>query len=363
MFIKKVTLKDFRNYRQQTVELDPGLNIFAGENASGKTNFAESVYFAALGKSPRTNHSKEMINWSAKQAYINLTVGKKFRDHEITLLVDNKDKKKLLLDGLPCSRISDLVGVLNVVYFSPDELKMIKDGPQERRRFIDISLCQQSKNYLYSLQKYNNVLAQRNKLLKSGFGVNTLKETLFVWDAQLAKYGAYIIRKRYDFIEKLKKLAFISHDKLSGGKEKLALSYECALGYDDEEELEKQFSESLKASFLKDTELFFTTFGCHRDDMDITVDGIDVRKYGSQGQQRSAALSLKFAEIDLFGEETGEKPVLLLDDVLSELDENRRSELIKMSSSIQTIITCTEFDEKADHTLFNVSAGTITRPK
>lgn len=361
MFIKKVTLKDFRNYRQQTVELDPGLNIFAGENASGKTNFAESIYFAALGKSPRTNHSKEMINWSAKQAYINLTVGKKFRDHEITLLVDNKDKKKLLLDGLPCSKLSDVVGVLNVVYFSPDELRMIKDGPQERRRFIDISLCQQSKNYLYSLQKYNAVLAQRNKLLKSGLGLNTLKETLFVWDQQLAKYGAYIISKRYKFIENLKHFAEISHDKLSGGKEKLSLSYECDLSYDDEETLFSEFSNSLKAAFEKDTELCFTTFGCHRDDIDITIDGVDVRKFGSQGQQRSAALSLKFAEIALFGEEVGEKPVLLLDDVLSELDEKRRASLLEMSSSLQTIITCTEFDENVPYTLFRVRNGNIKK--
>lgn len=361
MFIRKVRLKDFRNYKDQTVELNEGLNVFAGANASGKTNFAESVYFAALGKSPRTSHSKEMINWDCRQAQVNVTVAKKFRDHDICISVDSKDKKRLLLDGLPCSKLSDVVGVLNVVYFSPDELRMIKEGPQERRRFMDISLCQQSKSYLYSLQKYNNVLAQRNKLLKSGFGINTLKETLFVWDAQLAKYGAYIIKKRYDFIEKLKNLAFESHNKLSGEKEKLSLSYECALGYDDEENLQREFAESLKAAFEKDTELNFTTFGCHRDDMDITVDGIDVRKYGSQGQQRSAALSLKFAEIDLFGEETGEKPVLLLDDVLSELDENRRARLIEMSSSLQTIITCTEFDEKVDHTLFKVSNGTVKK--
>lgn len=361
MFIRKVRLKDFRNYTDQTVELSEGLNVFAGANASGKTNFAESIYFAALGRSPRTAHSKEMINWDKKQALVNVVVAKKFRDHEIALTVDSKDKKRLLLDGLPCSKLSDVVGVLNVVYFSPDELRMIKEGPQERRRFIDISLCQQSKNYLYSLQKYNAVLAQRNKLLKSGFGVNTLKETLFVWDAQLSKYGAYIIRKRYDFIEKLKKLALFSHDTLSGGKEKLALSYECALSYDDEEELERQFCESLRAAFEKDVDLSFTTFGCHRDDMDITVDGVDVRKYGSQGQQRSAALSLKFAEIDLFNEETGERPVLLLDDVLSELDETRRTKLLEMSSSLQTIITCTEFDENVDRTLFKVSAGTIKK--
>lgn len=361
MYIKKVRLKDFRNYTDQTVELNDGLNVFAGENASGKTNFAESVYFAALGKSPRTSHSREMINWAAKQAFVNVTVSKKFRDHEISLSLDSKDKKRLLLDGLPCSKLSDVVGVLNVIYFSPDELKTIKEGPQERRRFIDISLCQQSKNYLYSLQKYNNVLAQRNKLLKSGFGTNTLKETLFVWDTQLAKYGAFIIKKRYLFVEKLKELAQKSHYSLSGGKEKLSLSYECALGYDDEEELAREFLESLKAAFEKDTELNFTTFGCHRDDLDITVDGVDVRKYGSQGQQRSAALSLKFAEIDLFGEELGEKPVLLLDDVLSELDENRRARLLEMSSSLQTVITCTEFDENVPFTLFRVSSGKIEK--
>lgn len=361
MFISKVRLKDFRNYKDQTVELEQGLNVFAGANASGKTNFAESVYFAALGKSPRTSHSKEMINWESKQAFVYVTVRKKFRDHEIALSLDGKDKKRLLLDGLPCSKLSDVVGVLNVVYFSPDELRMIKDGPAERRRFIDISLCQQSKNYLYSLQKYNNVLAQRNKLLKSGFGTNTLKETLFVWDSQLAKYGAYIIRKRYLFAEKLKKLAASSHSVLSDGKEALSVSYECALGFDDEETLQNDFAQSLRVSFEKDVELCFTTFGCHRDDLDISVNGTDVRKYGSQGQQRSAALSLKFAEIDLFGEEVGEKPVLLLDDVLSELDENRRARLIQMSSSLQTIITCTEFDEDVPHSLYKVREGTIEK--
>lgn len=360
MFIRKVRLKDFRNYKDQSVELSEGLNVFEGENASGKTNFAESVYFAALGKSPRTAHSKEMINWAAKQAYVYVTVAKKFRDHEIALSIDSKDKKRLLLDGLPCSKLSDVVGVLNVVYFSPDELKMIKEGPSERRRFIDISLCQQSKNYLYALQKYNTVLAQRNKLLKSGLGVNSLKETLFVWDCQLSKYGAYIINKRYLFIQKMKEAAKKSHLLLSGGKEELSLSYECDLGFDDTEVLEKEFAQSLKASFEKDTELFFTTFGCHRDDLDITVDGTDVRKFGSQGQQRSAALSLKFAEIDLFEEETGEKPVLLLDDVLSELDENRRSKLLEMSSSLQTVITCTEFEEKVSCTRFRVKNGNIS---
>lgn len=361
MFIKQVSLRNFRNYREQTVLLENGLNVLAGKNASGKTNFAESVYCGALGKSPRTSKDKEMINWGCDFARIDIKVAKKYRDFDITLIIDDKDKKRLSIGGIPCSKMSELIGVLNVVYFSPDEIKMIKESPQERRRFVDISLCQQSKKYLYSLQKYNAVLAQRNKLLKSGLGQNTLKQTLFVWDNQLASYGAYIIKKRYEFVKKLKDFAYNSHKFLTDGKENLSLSYECTLDDADENEIKDMFLQSLNAAFEKDVNLFYTTFGCHRDDLSIKIDDIDVRKFGSQGQQRSAALSLKFAEIDLFGDELGEKPVLLLDDVLSELDNTRREKLLQMSSSLQTIITCTEFNENVPHTLYSVSGGKIQK--
>lgn len=360
MYIKQVQLNDFRNYASQSMTLTEGLNVFEGHNASGKTNFAESIYCSALGKSPRTSKDKDLIRWGSQLARINVVVARKYRDYEIGLVI-NKDKKRLTIDGVPCAKMSDIVGILNVVYFSPDEMKMIKESPQERRRFIDISLCQQSKNYLFTLQKYNNVLAQRNKLLKTGLGINTLKETLFVWDMQLAKYGAYIIKKRYDFVHKLKDFAGNAHDFLTDGKEKLKISYECALPSDDIEVIANEFVLALKNSFEKDCDLNYTTFGCHRDDLDISIDNIDVRKFGSQGQQRSTALSLKFAEIDLFKDELGEKPVLLLDDVLSELDKSRRNKLLEMSASLQTIITCTEFEENTPHSLYKVNNGIITK--
>ena len=360
MRIGKVTLTDFRNYTSQTVTLKEGLNVFEGENASGKTNFAESLYCCAIGKSPRTQNDKEMIRWGADRASASVEVIKQYRSYEVRLIIDSKGKKRLAIDGVPAYKMSEILGVLNIVYFSPDELKLIKEGPAERRRFMDISLCQQSKPYLFNLQKYNASLAQRNKLLKSGLGINSLKQTLFVWDTQLAKHGAYITRKRYEFAQKLKTYAKNAHLKLSCEKEELGISLESSLEYDDIEAVAEQYRAALSANVEKDIDLSFTSFGCHRDDLKITLNDIDVRKFGSQGQQRSAALSLKFAEIDLFWGEVGERPVLILDDVLSELDAARSRRLLEMSANLQTIITCTHFDEDIPHSSFKVSDGSIS---
>lgn len=361
MRIGKVTLTDFRNYASQTVTLDDGLNVFEGENASGKTNFAESLYCCALGKSPRTQNDKEMIRWGADRACVVVEVIKQYRSYEVRLLIDSKGKKRLAIDGIPAYKMSEILGILNIVYFSPDELRLIKDGPAERRRFMDISLCQQSKNYVYNLQKYNAALAQRNKLLKSKLGYESLKQTLFVWDTQLAKHGAYVTRKRYEFAQKLKTYAKKAHSMLSDSKEQLDISLESALEYDDIEAVAEQYRDCLQANVQKDIDLSFTSFGCHRDDLKITLNDIDVRKFGSQGQQRSAALSLKFAEIDLFDGEVGERPVLILDDVLSELDERRSARLLEMSSDLQTVITCTRFDESIPHSSFRVINGNIAK--
>lgn len=359
MRIGKVTLTDFRNYASQTVTLKEGLNVFEGENASGKTNFAESLYCCAIGKSPRTQNDKEMIRWGADRASASVEVIKQYRSYEVRLIIDSKGKKRLAIDGVPAYKMSEILGVLNIVYFSPDELKLIKEGPAERRRFMDISLCQQSKPYLFNLQKYNSCLAQRNKLLKSGLGINSLKQTLFVWDTQLAKHGAYITRKRYEFAQKLKTYAKNAHFKLSCEKEELGISLESSLDYDDIEAVAEQYRAALSANVEKDIDLSFTSFGCHRDDLKITLNDIDVRKFGSQGQQRSAALSLKFAEIDLFCGEVGERPVLILDDVLSELDAARSRRLLEMSADLQTVITCTHFDEDVPHSSFKVNNGCI----
>ena len=360
MRIRKVTLTDFRNYTSQTVSLKEGLNVFEGENASGKTNFAESLYCCAIGKSPRTQNDKEMIRWGASAACVNVEVVKQYRNYEIRLVIDQKGKKKLAIDGIPAYKMSEILGILNIVYFSPDELKLIKEGPSERRRFMDISLCQQSKTYLFNLQKYNACLAQRNKLLKSGLGFNSLKQTLFVWDTQLAKHGSYLTRKRYEFAQKLKTYAKNTHMRLSGEKEELGISLESSLIYDELDAIAAQYRAHLEADIQKDIDLSFTSFGCHRDDLKITLNDIDVRKFGSQGQQRSAALSLKFAEIDLFWGEVGERPVLILDDVLSELDEGRSRRLLEMSADLQTIITCTKFDEDIPHVSFKVRNGSIS---
>ena len=254
------------------------------------------------------------------------------------------------------------MGVLNVVYFSPDELKMIKESPKERRRFMDISLSQQKKKYFYNLQRYNKTLDQRNKLLKTARSIEGLRDMLAVWDVQLAAIGAEIISDRLIFLKKLSVYAAREHTRLSGGREELVLRYESD-ALDMDRDIKEQLILRYEADIEKDYQLKFTSSGPHRDDIKITINGIDVRKFGSQGQQRSAALSLKMAEISQFEEETGEKPVLLLDDVLSELDEGRQRELLSAASGVQTILTCTEFDIDINPcpALFTISQGMIIK--
>ena len=344
MYIERVTLKNFRNYENKTVEFKDGLNVIIGRNASGKTNLLESLYCSGIGKSPRTNKYREMIRWDSDYAYIKVTLKKNRSTHTIEYSIDSQDKKRIAIDGIPLVKLSEILGMLNIVFFSPDEMRLIKESPQERRRFADISLSQQNKKYFYSLSKYNNVLAQRNKLLKESREMRSLPEMLYGWDVQLAEHGAYMIGKRYEFVEKIQTFAKKIHLEITDGKEDLQLEYESNVQYGDVKEMQAVFFDKLRSNIGKDTNLSYTSFGCHRDDIAIKINGIDVRKYGSQGQQRTVALSLKLAEIYLFESEIGEKPVLLLDDVLSELDLYRRQKLMELSSGLQTIITCTDFD-------------------
>lgn len=344
MYIERVTLKNFRNYENKTVEFKDGLNVIIGRNASGKTNLLESIYCSGIGKSPRTNKYREMIRWDSDYAYIKVTLKKNRSTHTIEYSIDSQDKKRIAIDGIPLVKLSEILGMLNIVFFSPDEMRLIKESPQERRRFADISLSQQNKKYFYSLSKYNNVLAQRNKLLKESRDMRSLPEMLYGWDVQLAEHGAYMIGKRYEFVEKIQTFAKKIHLEITDGKEDLQLEYESNVQYGDVKEMQTVFFDKLRSNIEKDTNLSYTSFGCHRDDIAIKINGIDVRKYGSQGQQRTVALSLKLAEIYLFESEIGEKPVLLLDDVLSELDLYRRQKLMELSSGLQTIITCTDFD-------------------
>ena len=359
MYINKLTLRNFRNYDSQSVKFINGLNVVVGKNASGKTNMLESIYCCAIGKSPRTTRFKDLVEWEKNYAYIKIELIKKYRSHTIELSIDSQDKKRVLLDGVPLTKISDLLGMLNVVYFSPDELKLIKESPQERRRFMDISLSQQSKTYMDCLSKYNNLIARRNKLLKEKHSFDALKEMLYVWDIQIAKYGSYIIKKRYEFVQSLDSFAKNIHSTITDNKENLSLEYESKLKEDSQALMQKDFLTKLQDSITKDINLQYTSVGAHRDDISIAVNNIDVRKFGSQGQQRTSALSLKLAEIDHFKCEVGETPILLLDDVLSELDEGRRQKLMELSTGLQTLITCTDFDMKVAHNTIEICSGKV----
>ena len=344
MYIESVKLNNFRSYTDREVFFKEGLNIIVGKNATGKTNLLESIYCSGIGKSPRTNKYKDMIKWGSDIANIKVVLRKNKTTHTIDFSIDSQDKKSIYIDGIPLSRLGDIIGMLNIVFFSPDEMKLVKEGPQERRRFADISLSQQNKKYFYCLSKYNNILSQRNKLLKENKDVKALPEMLYGWDVQLAEHGAYIIQKRYEFVDKIQVFAKKMHSELTDNLEDLELEYESRVEYGEYSKMKEAFFERLRGDFDKDINLSYTSFGSHRDDIGIKINGIDARKFGSQGQQRSVALSLKLAEIYLFESEVGEKPVLLLDDVLSELDPQRRRKLMELSSGLQTLITCTDFD-------------------
>ena len=357
MRIKEITLKNFRNYENETIKFQEGLNVIIGNNAMGKTNLLESIYCCAIGKSPKTTKYKELIKMGKNNAYIKIVLERKYRDYIIEFFVDNKENKRIKIDGVPLSKLKDLIGFMNIIFFSPEEIKMIKEGPDERRKFINISLSQQSKTYLASLLKYNEILANRNKLLKENFKDDNIKEMLIIWDSQLAREGANIIKKRYEFVRKLSIAAKEAHKNLTDGEENLELEYESIVKDEPIEIMQEKIEKLLRDSADKDINLQYTSVGPHRDDIAIVSNKIDIRKYGSQGQQRTCALSLKLAEISLFEDEIKEKPILLLDDVLSELDATRRTKLMELSSELQTMITCTDFDMALAHNEIRIQNG------
>jgi len=338
MIVKSLALSDFRNYDLQELSFHHGINIFYGDNAQGKTNILEGIYLCMTNKSYRGSHDKEMIRFGKEEAHLRLEAEKKGIPYRVDMHLKKSKTKGIAINGVPIRRSSELIGLLNVVFFSPEDLQVIKNGPGERRRFLDMELCQLDKIYLSNLSKYNKTLVQRNRLLKDIAYRPDLIDTLQVWDMQLLEYGRHVIKKRREFVNELNEIIQDIHSNISGGREKLILKYEPSI--DDiffEDELLKARSRDLK--------LCQTTVGPHRDDMLFSVDGVDIRKYGSQGQQRTSALSLKLSEISLVKKNINSTPVLLLDDVLSELDGNRQNYLLNSLSDTQTIITCTGLDE------------------
>lgn len=362
MKIVSLELKNFRNYTHALVEFKDGLNVLYGKNASGKTNMLESVYLCSIFHSPRTTKDKEMILMGESKAQVKIVLESKFRRHTINLQIDEQGKKKVAVDNIPVNRAGELLGVLGVVFFSPDEMKLVKESPGERRRFLDVGLSQQQKSYFLALQRYNKTLKQKNNLLKEYKFNPNIDDMLDVWDAGLAKEGAIIIQKRMDYIATLNDAARKFHYALSGEQETLALSYESGSKTDcDAKVLESELYKSIIGARKKDKELGFSTIGPHRDDIKIEINGNDSRKYASQGQQRTIALAMKLGEVVIYKNEIGEPPVLLLDDVLSELDQDRQSMLLKMTEGFQTILTCTEYDLKNPATLFHISGGSVVK--
>ncbi|MCQ2523068.1 MAG: DNA replication/repair protein RecF [Lachnospiraceae bacterium] len=338
MFIKSLSLSGFRNYKNATVYFDEGTNILFGDNAQGKTNVLESIYMCATTKSHKGAKDKEIVNFDEDEAHITLYLDKSGDEHKIDMVL-RKDKSKVVaVNGSKIKKSSELLGLLNVVLFSPEDLSIIKNGPSERRRFIDMELCQLKNIYLYNLSNYNKIVDSRNKLIKDSFYNSDLLDTLNIWDAQLVSYGVQIIEKRDSFIKELNSIISEVHEKLTNGKEKLEIFYEPDVTVED-------FERRLKENRDKDIKYKTTGVGPHRDDFSFIVNGIDIRKYGSQGQQRTAALSLKLSEIEIVRRVTGHTPVLLLDDVLSELDSKRQNYLLSTIGDIQTIITCTGLDD------------------
>ncbi|MFP3155602.1 DNA replication/repair protein RecF [Lachnospiraceae bacterium ZAX-1] len=337
MIIKSVELSNYRNYDTLHISFDEGTNILYGNNAQGKTNILESIYVSGTTKSHKGSKDKEMIRFEQDESHIRTIVEKNKLEYQIDMHMKKNKSKGIAINKVPIKKASDLFGILNIVFFSPEDLNIIKNGPVQRRRFLDLELCQLDKIYLYNLTKYNKILNQRNKLLKDIMFHPYLIDTLCIWDTQLVEYGKKIILDRYKFIKEIADIVYDIHNKISGEKEKLYLKYEPHVMVD-------VFEDTLLSARKKDLKLGQTTIGPHRDDLSFYIHDVDIRKYGSQGQQRTSALALKLSEIELVKKSIKEKPILLLDDVLSELDSNRQNFLLDSIHDIQTIITCTGLD-------------------
>lgn len=338
MIIKSIELKNFRNYEDLNISFDEGTNILYGDNAQGKTNILEAAYMSGTTKSHKGSKDKEMIRFGEAESHLRTVVVRSGKEYQIDMHLKQSRSKGIAINQVPIKRAAELFGILNMVFFSPEDLNIIKNGPAERRRFLDAELCQLDKIYLADLTSYNKILGQRNKLLKDIVFRPDLADTLPVWNMQLVETGKRIIKRRKQFVEELNDIIHDIHFRLSGEKEELFIKYEPNI--DD-----IFFEDELNRAKIKDMKHCQTSVGPHRDDLLFAIGDIDIRKFGSQGQQRTSALSLKLSEIELVKRSIKDTPILLLDDVLSELDSNRQNYLLNNISDTQTIITCTGLDE------------------
>ncbi|MBR0576536.1 DNA replication/repair protein RecF [Proteiniclasticum sp. BAD-10] len=359
MKIRNISLMNYRNYEELNIELGKDVNVFQGENAQGKTNVLESIYYCAFGRSHRTAKSKDLIQWEKENARIRVYIEKDRLDKtiEINLLTDGK--KSISVNKVRLHKIGDLLGILNVVMFSPEDLKIVKESPGLRRKFLDMEISQLDRRYYNALVVYNQILAERGALLKSR---RVDRNILDIYDQKLAQEASYIAKQRVNYIHLLNVHGQPIHQEITTNKEEIRFEYKCSFSLEGnlQDNLKKELSRKREMDMDRGT----TSAGIHRDDFTIRINGADAKDFGSQGQQRTAVLTMKFASLEIIRKINGEYPILLLDDVLSELDLSRKKFILKSIENIQTVITCTGVENieeylTGNYRLFNVVNGTI----
>lgn len=365
MHLRELVLRNFRNYNSLELCFDSNLIILAGQNAQGKTNIIEAIFLSCTGRSHRTSRDRELIQWDKKEALVRTKVDKLLGSSSIDIYLNTNEKKRIQINGGPINRLGELMGHLNSVIFSPDDMKLVREGPVERRRFMDMELSQIRPKYFYYLQQYNRLLNHRNNLLKAIQKKPSLAKTLSVWNEQLAEAGSYIIQQRHIFNVSLQEIAQEIHNEISHGSEDLSLVYKSSIPFETGtlKEIQENFLTELETREKEDIERGSTIRGCHRDDIVFRINGVDVRMFGSQGQKRTTVLSLKLSELEFMYRETGEYPLLLLDDAMSELDSYRQKMLLEYIGKVQTFITVTDLNQLPhigidNRQVFQIKSGT-----
>ena len=353
MYVEKIKLQNFRNYKQLELNLNKNINIIYGNNAQGKTNILESIFLCSFGKSFRTTKEKEMIKFNETNLVVEVFYQKKDRDGKIKIEIG--DKKQIYLNGIKIKKLSELLGNVNIVIFTPDDINILKDGPAGRRRFLDMMIGQLRPNYVYNLNMYLKTIEQRNNYLRQIREENKPEEMLEIWDEKLAEYAEIIFNYRNEFIKKIVNKINKIHSEITENKETLEIEY--ISNCENKEIYLKLLKERRKLDIIKG----FTTKGIHRDDFMIYINEKEVGTYGSQGQNRTVVLSLKLAELNVIYDEIGEYPILLLDDFMSELDIERRKNFLNNIKNTQVILTGTEKIDlpNLEYNLYNVKKGEI----
>lgn len=353
MLITNLKLQNFRNYNKLNINFNNNINILYGDNAQGKTNILESIFISSIGKSFRTNKDKELIKFGEQFSKIEVDFSKSDRTGKVKIEIS--DKKNIFVNGIKIKKLSELLGVIHIVMFTPDDINILKNGPAQRRRFLDIFIGQLRPNYIYNLNMYLKTLEQRNNYLKQIKMENKSEEFLEIWDEKLAEYAEKVFEYRFEFIEKIKEKIKDVHNIITENNEIIKIIYNS--DFDNKENFIKKLKNNRKLDIMKG----YTTKGVHKDDFDMYINNQLINVYGSQGQHRTAILSLKMSELKVVHDEIGENPILLLDDFMSELDEKRRNNFLKNINDTQVLITCTEKIniENLDYNVYNIKSGQI----